>query len=202
MNENSSSATVSTTAVDEGRGSSLAAVRRGDPGAWERLLQEWRPLVAATVRRQGICDGECEDVVQTVWLRLLGGVDGIRDEAALPGWLVTTSRREAWSASRRSRREEPSADLAAEEPPGGCDDVFDAVERHLAAARLRPCVALLPPRERRLVEVLLDPREPSYREISRRLDMPVGAIGPVRRRAVERLRRLLDSREDSLPAAG
>ncbi|WP_459643944.1 RNA polymerase sigma factor [Kineococcus sp. NUM-3379] len=202
MNENICEATTSTAATGEERCSSLAAVRRGDLGAWESLLREWRPLVAATVRRQGLRDGECEDVVQTVWLRLLGGIDGIRDEAALPGWLVTTSRREAWAARHRARREEPCADLPADEPSSGCDDVFDEVDRNLAAARLRPCVALLPPRERRLVEALLDPREFSYREISRRLDMPVGAIGPVRCRAVARLRRLLGARDDSLPAAG
>ena len=36
---------------------------------------------------------------------------------------------------------------------------------------------------------LLDsPEEPSYEEISRRLSMPIGSIGPTRARALERLR--------------
>ncbi|NAZ77089.1 sigma-70 family RNA polymerase sigma factor [Kineococcus sp. T13] len=183
------------------RSPSLAAAQRGEAGAWELLVQRWQPLVAATVRQQGLGAGECEDVVQTVWLRLFTGIDCIRDQAALPGWLVTTSRREAWAAARRGRRELPCAEPFPAEPSSDCDDVFRAVRQRLALSRLRPCVALLPERERRLVEALLDPREPTYREISHRLDMPVGAIGPVRRRAVQRLRLLLEHEDRELPAA-
>jgi DNA-directed RNA polymerase specialized sigma24 family protein len=51
---------------------------------------------------------------------------------------------------------------------------------------------MLPPRKRALIELLLEPDSPSYQEISRRLGMPVGSIGPVRQRALHRLRARLE----------
>jgi RNA polymerase sigma factor (sigma-70 family) len=184
--------------ADERRDHVLAAARRREPGAWERLVEEFLPLVRATARRQGLSPVECDDVVQTVWVRLFEAVDRIRDDAALPAWLATTTRREAWAVGRRRARETPQEDLVADVPPVGPDDVFDAVHLRLRAEALTPCVAALPERERRLVEALLDPSEPSYREIGDRLGMPVGAIGPVRQRAARRLRSLMEGR----PAVG
>ena len=178
----------------------LAAVRRAAPGSWDRLLEQYRPLVRAVARRQGADDSDCDDIAQLVWMRLLTGLPAIRDDAALTAWLITTSRREAWAHRARARREVPCEDPVPPCPDSGADDDFDAVERRLALARLRRCVAVLPVRERRLVDALLDPRELSYRQISRMLDMPVGAIGPVRQRALRRLRALLDA--DDQPRDG
>ena len=49
----------------------------------------------------------------------------------------------------------------------------------------------LPDRERRLLRALFDRNELSYREVAAHLTMPVGAIGPVRMRALERLPAML-----------
>jgi len=37
---------------------------------------------------------DAQDAAQTVWLNLVGHLDSLRDPAALPGWLATTTRRE------------------------------------------------------------------------------------------------------------
>jgi RNA polymerase sigma factor (sigma-70 family) len=64
----------------------------------------------------------------------------------------------------------------------------------LAAERstvLRQALGLLPDRDRELLrECLVEGR--SYDEITQRLAMPVGSIGPTRQRALRRLRGILE----------
>jgi DNA-directed RNA polymerase specialized sigma24 family protein len=62
----------------------------------------------------------------------------------------------------------------------------------LAAERctaVRRAVTALSHRDRRFLGLLYHAREPSYMEISRALDMPIGSIGPTRGRVLERIRR-------------
>src|SRR5580704_11152186 len=40
------------------------------------------------------CDADAEDVCQAVWLRLVAQLGNLRDPAALPGWITTTTERE------------------------------------------------------------------------------------------------------------
>ena len=47
----------------------------------------------------------------------------------------------------------------------------------------------LPARQRELMLALLAEPEPSYAEVARALEMPIGSIGPTRARALARLRR-------------
>lgn len=59
-------------------------------------------------------------------------------------------------------------------------------ERHAA---LREAFADLPVRDQRLVLVLLEDPPVPYAEITARLGIPVGSIGPIRGRCLARLRR-------------
>jgi DNA-directed RNA polymerase specialized sigma24 family protein len=58
---------------------------------------------------------------------------------------------------------------------------------------VRRNVAKLPTRHRVLLERLGRSDRPNYAAISAELGMPVGSIGPTRRRGLERVRRLLDA---------
>jgi len=61
-----------------------------------------------------------------------------------------------------------------------------AAERHAA---LREALGGLPPADQRLIAMLAaDPPVP-YAEISARLGIPVGSIGPTRRRCLDQMRR-------------
>src|SRR5262249_12709881 len=71
----------------------VTRARTGDKQAWDTLVERYAPLIWSICGRYRLSD-DAEDISQGVWLRLVGQLSKIRDPAALPGWLVTTTRRE------------------------------------------------------------------------------------------------------------
>ncbi|MFB7617375.1 RNA polymerase sigma factor [Kitasatospora sp. NPDC056181] len=71
--------------------------------------------------------------------------------------------------------------------PSAEDEVFAVLRRRL----VREAVAALPGRCPQLVAALAEDPPPSYRELSERLGMPRGSIGPTRSRCLACLRALL-----------
>jgi RNA polymerase sigma factor (sigma-70 family) len=167
------------------------AARRGVASGWADLYATYNPVVRGTARRWGLTPSDCDDVAAVTWLRLVENIDRLRNDAALVGWLVTTSRREAQAISRRRAREVPTGDSLDARSPRPLSDpgppMEDVVEARATVAQLFRSLHLLSDRERALIEALIDPRDWSYRSISASLGMPVGAIGPVRQRAVRKL---------------
>ena len=68
--------------------------RNGDRQAWDALVERYAPLIWSICRRYRLGDTNADDVGQSVWLKLAGQLGALRDPAALPGWLATTTRRE------------------------------------------------------------------------------------------------------------
>jgi RNA polymerase sigma factor (sigma-70 family) len=115
----------------------------------------------------------------------------IREPTALPGWLATAARRECARIVRAARRPHASlypldAETIADDRARATDQDLLAAERHAA---LRQAFASLPPHDQQLIALLAaDPPVP-YAQISARLGIPVGSIGPTRRRCLDRMRR-------------
>src|SRR3954464_12431011 len=85
----------------------VAAALDGDHASWNALVDRYTPLVLSVVRRHRLQGSDSEDVVQTVWLRLVENLGGIREPAALPGWIVTTTRNECLHVIRKQRLGSP-----------------------------------------------------------------------------------------------
>lgn len=162
----------------------------GDAAAWEEIVERYAGLVVGVAHRYGLSAADLRDVSQTVWLRCVEHLDGLREPRALPAWLVATTRHECLRVLRGSRRtvlDDGVGDGVADEVElaVGVEEELLAAERRAA---LRAAFTTLPPRWRELLELLLaDPPLP-YAEISDRLQIPVGSIGPTRARCLERLR--------------
>ena len=77
--------------------------RNGDQPAWAALVERYALLIWSICRKYRLGDSDAADVGQNVWLHLVNQLDKIRDPAALPGWLVTTTRRECERISRSAR---------------------------------------------------------------------------------------------------
>jgi RNA polymerase sigma factor (sigma-70 family) len=169
----------------------VAAALDGDQQAWRELVARFNPLVTSIARRYGLAPEDAQDVMQTVCLRMVEHLSAVRDPSALPGWIATTTRNECVRARRMRAADVPTDPLehhqVADRGPGSDVDcaMIDA-ERHDA---LMAAVAELPRRQRDLVLILIEDPPVPYDEICRRLDMPIGSIGPTRARALARIRR-------------
>ena len=162
----------------------------GDKRAWDALVERFGPLIWSVCRKYRLSYADAEDVGQNVWLQLVGHLDKIRDPAALPGWLVTVTRRECLRVTAAAKLPLAAgyvldAEILADEQSDTAEQELLAAERHAA---LREAFAALPPPGQRLIALLLQDPPVSYAEISARLDIPVGSIGPTRRRYLDKLR--------------
>jgi RNA polymerase sigma factor (sigma-70 family) len=169
----------------------VARARDGDQQAWDALVERHAPLIWSICRRHRLDGADAEDVAQAVWLQLVGQLDKIRDPAAIAGWLATTTRRECCRVLRAARQpqaawREQDAEAIPDQQARTAEQELLAAERHAA---LREALAYLSPREQQLIAILTaDPPVP-YAEISARLGIPAGSIGPTRGRCLAKLRR-------------
>ena len=185
--------------------------RNGDQQAWNMLVDRYASLVWSICRRCRLERADAEDVAQTVWLRLVDQLGRLREPDALPGWLATTTRRECLRVLNTARRTDTlGLALAAEDIPGqqhaAAEQELLAAERHAA---LLEAFAGLPPHCQRLLAMLIQDPPVSYAEISARLGISVGSIGPIRSRCLDKLRRhpalaaLINAETDTAgPSAG
>jgi RNA polymerase sigma factor (sigma-70 family) len=168
----------------------VAQARDGEKQAWDALVERYAPLIWSICRRYRLDRADTADVSQTVWLHLVDHMGNLRNPAALPGWLATTTRHECGRVLRAARGPLAAGyDLDAEALP---DEQAATVEQELLAAErhmaLREAFGDLPAHCQRLIVLLTaDPPVPCA-EISAWLGMAVGSIGPTRRRCLDKLR--------------
>jgi RNA polymerase sigma factor (sigma-70 family) len=168
----------------------VASAANGDQGAWKAIVDRYAALVWSICFRFRLSDSDAADVSQTVWLRTVEKLDSLREPAALPGWLATTTRRECIKVASSLQRAPQTLDgapldLGADEDSTAPDAELLAAERR---AMVREAVAQLPEHCQRLLALLVCPTPVPYAEISTRLNIPVGSIGPTRARCLEKLR--------------
>jgi RNA polymerase sigma factor (sigma-70 family) len=157
----------------------------GDDVAWRKIVRSYTPLLASVCRRYGLTGMDSDDIAARVWLYLVIHIARIREPAALPGWLKTTTRRECQDMLERRRGDFPLDGLEIPDPAPTADDRLLAEEQW---RMLRQAVNGLTSAERRLLALLFSDPPTPYVEIAEELDMPVGSIGPTRARILKRLR--------------
>ncbi|HEX6362213.1 MAG TPA: sigma-70 family RNA polymerase sigma factor [Albitalea sp.] len=172
----------------------------GDATAWAALVHRYQRLVHAIPLRAGLDEHAAADVFQTVFERLVEHLPRIADPSRLQAWIVTTTKREALLQLRRGRDTVSMARPPDEHGEVGERDVADespiaeeAIAELQQLNRLRVAMERLDERSRALIRLLFrdDDEKLPYEEIARQLDMPVGSIGPMRARCLEKLRRLM-----------
>ena len=188
----------------------VARVGDGDQGAWNELVERYSPLVWSICLRYRLARDDIDDVGQSVWMLLIERIGTLREPAALPGWLATTTKHECLRVLRIARRHEhpglPPEDRMPPDPDAGLiDEDILAAER---GAALRAAFEELPRGCHELLSMLVSDPPSSYADVSAALGVAVGSIGPTRARCLDRLRRsphlagMLDGPAAGTPAAG
>ena len=164
-----------------------------DDRAWEDLFRRYGRLLTAIANQYRLGPGDREDAAQMTWMDLVRSVHRLRDPERVGGWLATSMRRNCLRVLGYGGREVPTGDIL--EWGAGAD--HDAVDDRLLRAErdtlLWQSVEELPERQRDVVHALFVD-ELSYDDVSATMAMPVGAIGPTRRRALRRLEAVLTTR--------
>jgi hypothetical protein len=173
----------------------ILAVNRAGPAAVRGRSLPWLPGSARPAIEPGkfctqfnLSPPGREDAAQTVWLRC-------------PGWLATTTRRECLRQVTAARDAERPGNKPQEERQAPGDSAVEAdVLTEERNAVLRAAFAEMPPQWQQLLSMLISDPPYSFAEISASLHIPVGNIGPLRVRALARMR--ISSQKKQRPASG
>jgi RNA polymerase sigma factor (sigma-70 family) len=155
------------------------------------MSAEYEPLLRWIARQCRLSTEDTNDVVQITWLRCLEHIDQLTDPDRLTGWLAAICRRECIRLATKGRRE---VLLGGPDLTRLIDDGLDDGDPYVEVAardehnRLYRAILALPERQKMLLVELLRREGQSYLDLSQRLGLPVGSIGPTRQRAVTRLR--------------
>jgi RNA polymerase sigma factor (sigma-70 family) len=166
--------------------------QRGESRAWALLVSRLERVVWKTVN-MSTDDAEVrQDAAAATWLRLAENLATIRDPERLPGWMVTTARREVVAHFRRNRLVLDNRG-AFREPPATESDPAERIEERELRQALRTAFRRLPDECQELLSllILLDP-PPLYEEVETQLQRPRGSYGELARLAADSADRPLE----------
>ncbi len=170
----------------------VAVGRRRDREAFSALFRFFAPRLKSYFMRLGTHALQAEDLVQETMLRVWDRAqlyDPARAQAST--WVFTVARNLRLDALRGERHPEPDsesvlAELADESV--AADALLESVQRD---DRVRAALATLPPEQMQILRLSFFEDVP-HAEIARRLDLPLGTVKSRIRRALQRIRGMID----------
>lgn len=170
----------------------------GEASAWEALVRAYAGLVWAVARAHRLGAADAEDVAQTTWEKFARSLDEIKEPERAGAWLATTARRESLRVLQARGRVVPTGDLTwigssptQESPEDLVVSRDEAGRREALAARVWRAVDQLGESCQRLLRVLMASPPPTYAEAAAALGVPIGYLGPTRRRCLDKLHQIL-----------
>jgi RNA polymerase sigma-70 factor (ECF subfamily) len=158
-------------------------------GAWKALEDRLRPFVARRVRREDV-----DDVVQDIFLRMLRGLPGLREEERFGPWVYQVARSAIADQSRAAARHPVATGEPPEQAAPGLtaagEREEDAAARALAT-QVAPFVAMLPSPYREAL-ALTELEGMSQVEAARMLGISVSGMKSRVQRGRRQLRQLFE----------
>ena len=179
----------------------VARAAAHDPDAWEQLYRHCHPRLIRYARRRLPTSEAAEDAVSETMMRAIQGVEAFTWRGAgFDAWMygilrnvVLETHRRAGRAERLLRRQSADIDLRDQSV---AVDLPHGVESADEAAALRSAFATLSPADRELLELRVVGGL-SADETGEVLGKRAGAVRMAQSRALERLRRALEERDDA-----
>jgi RNA polymerase sigma factor (sigma-70 family) len=168
----------------------IDACLQGDEQAWQELLNRYYKLIYAVPLRFGFEQSVADEVFQEVCLILLEKLHTLRIASHFKAWLVTTTRRVCLQRLR-SQRNNPATELTEQLLITQCsiEQQFLLTEQQQL---LHQALSCLDERCQYLLWALFfEQPTPAYGELADQLAVPLGSIGPMRSRCLEKLRTVL-----------
>lgn len=141
--------------------------QRGDPLALDALIRALGPYVGRICGAVALQQGD--DAMQETFIAIMRGLGGLREPAALPGWVRRIAVRESIRVARRATKVVPVDPLAS----GVIDRVVAETPDPATVLDVRATLASLSP-EHRAVLVLRDLEGWSEREVADALAVAAG----------------------------
>lgn len=169
----------------------LERARSGELSALDEVVRELTPLLWNVARAQNLTVDQAADVIQTTWLELLRRLHEIRVPQALAGWLVSTTRREAWRVRNERRRHTPEGTETLDSIPDSGPEPYEHLVADERDRILWRHLQRLSERCRTLLRIVAHVERPDYSTVAEAMEMPRGSIGPTRGRCLAKLREML-----------
>jgi RNA polymerase sigma factor (sigma-70 family) len=164
----------------------------GKESAWSALIFRYKNLIFSVPIRYGFSQEDAADIFQAVCMDLLAELPRLRKPKALAGWLIQVTRNKCFHRKRETQRR-PVQEIGDSEFPGSEESADNLVSEVQRDQLLREALAELPPRCRRLVQMLFFETPPRpYLRVARDLKLAPGSIGFIRRRCLDKLRARLE----------
>ena len=167
----------------------LVAAARGRrvAGAWAEIVVRYERLVLGVVGSFRLQEADAADAAASTWLRAMEGLPALRDPERLGGWLRTIARRECLGGAapdrvRGAQRHRRGRDARRRARARGGRRRLRGGPRHH-----RRDDAPLRTRQQLILALFFLPRA-SYTTVAADAEMPIGSIGPTRKRALGALR--------------
>ncbi|HUB60803.1 MAG TPA: RNA polymerase sigma factor [Puia sp.] len=168
----------------------MLKVKSGDLDKMALLFQRYhRPLYGFLFHMTGQRESS-EDMVQTVFYRLLKSRHTFTGEGEFKTWMYHVARNVLSDHFKGSRRAGVHVEIAGlEEKLGGDTGLFERVEKRLAVQALQKAMAALSPESREIL-VLSRFQELKGAEIANILDISIGAVKVRIYRAIREMKTL------------
>jgi RNA polymerase sigma factor (sigma-70 family) len=171
----------------------------GDAEAWAALIDKYKNLIYSIPVKLAMHQ-DASDIFQAVCVDLLAELPRLRDNRALPKWLMQTTYRKCLHTQRAAERlvelDVESTDDGKSLPSTNADDLPESMLVQLEQEQiLRDSISELPDRCERMVRLLFFEFPPRpYEDVAKELGMAHGSIGAIRSRCLETLRKALEKK--------
>jgi len=164
----------------------------GDRDAFSCLYARYHGPLKYYLRRLLDSPQAADDVLQTVWLKVLPGIRQLRRPDVFRAWLYRVARNEAFQQFRRNKQ---LAEIeVAEQVPEPADETEDGFSK-TDATRVHTALAELSPAHREVL-VLRFLEDLSYQEMASIVGCELGTIRSRLHHAKRALRRVLEERNN------
>jgi len=172
---------------------------KGDQEAWSVLIDKYKNLIYSIPIKLGMHQ-DAGDIFQSVCVNLLSELPRLREQRALPKWLMQTCYHKCLRYQREAGRLVELApegiDSDSAPPARSADELPEHMLVQLEQEQiLRDAISELPEKCERMVRLLFFEMPPRpYEEIAEELGMATGSVGAIRGRCLAYLRKHLQKR--------